>query len=266
VLDTIPVLLYHSVPREDERGDRLSVPYELFCGHMDAVVASQRVPVSVSQLANGLRGRTRLPERSVAITFDDGFENNLRAIEALATRGLRATLYLTTGKSGSAQLLTPRQIEVLAHGTDYVEIGAHSVSHPYLDELEPMEVWAEVTHSKQYLEHLLGWPIRSFAYPYGAYSSLVREVVVAAGFQSAAAVKNALSHSADDPFAIARWTVGRGTSVQKLDEVLCGRGARHAWSGERLRTRGYRGARRVRRRVIGAGGGIAADARDEARA
>jgi peptidoglycan/xylan/chitin deacetylase (PgdA/CDA1 family) len=264
VLDAIPVLLYHSVPRADEGGDRLSAPYELFCSHMDAVVASRRVPVSISQLADGLRGRTRLPERSVAITFDDGFENNLRAIEALATRGLTATLYLTTGTSGSAQLLTPRQIETLARSTDYVEIGAHSVSHPYLDELEPMEVWAEVTHSKQYLEQLLGRPIRSFAYPYGAYSGLVREVVVAAGFQSAAAVKNALSHSADDPFAIARWTVGRGTTVQKLDEVLRGRGAHRAWSGERLRTRGYRGARRLRRRVIGSPRRAAVGRLDEA--
>jgi len=251
VVDAIPVLLYHSVPQADEGGDRLSVPYELFCSHMDAVIASERVPVSITQLADGLRGRTRLPERSVAITFDDGFGNNLRAIEALATRGLRATLYLTTGKSGSAELLTPRQIEALAQGTDYVEIGAHSVTHPYLDELEPMEVWAEVTHSKQHLEQLLGLQIRTFAYPYGALSGLVRELVVAAGFQSAAAVKNALSHSADDPFAIARWTVGRATSVQKLQELLSGRGAVRAWSGERLRTRGYRRARRLRRSVIG---------------
>jgi peptidoglycan/xylan/chitin deacetylase (PgdA/CDA1 family) len=263
VLDAIPVLLYHSVPRAHEDSDRLSVPYELFCSQMDAVVASRRIPVSVSQLADGLRGRTRLPERPVAITFDDGFANTLRAVEAIRERRLFATVYLTTGARASA--LGREQIEALGRRPDHVEIGAHSVSHRYLDELERAEAWAEVANSKRHLERLLGSPIRSFAYPYGAHSSLARELVVAAGFQSAVAVKNALSHSGDDPFAIARWTVGRGTSMEKLDEVLCGRGAPRAWRGERVRTRGYRGARRARRRVVGAGGGIAEDARDEAR-
>jgi peptidoglycan/xylan/chitin deacetylase (PgdA/CDA1 family) len=264
VVDAIPVLLYHSVPRADEDVDRLSVPYELFCRHMDAVVASQRVPISISRLADGLRGRTRLPERCVAITFDDGFANTLRAVKAIRERRLFATVYLTTGARASA--LAREQIEALGRRPDHVEIGAHSVSHRHLDELERAEVWAEVANSKRHLERLLGSPIRSFAYPYGAHSTLVREVVVAAGFHSAVAVKNALSHPADDPFAIARWTVGRGTNVQKLDEILRGRGVPHAWSGERLRTRGYRGARRLRRRVIGASGRIAAEARGEARA
>ena len=54
--------------------------------------------------------------------------------------------------------------------------------------------------------------VHSFSYPHGCYDHRVRSAVVEAGFRSAVAVKNALSHDHDDPFAIARWTVTAGTS------------------------------------------------------
>jgi peptidoglycan/xylan/chitin deacetylase (PgdA/CDA1 family) len=105
MLDAIPVLLYHSVPRAVDDGDRLSVSHELFCTHMDAVVASERVPLTINQLADGLRGRRPLPPRPVLITFDDGYRNNLAAIELLGERGLRATIYVTTGTISSSVML-----------------------------------------------------------------------------------------------------------------------------------------------------------------
>jgi hypothetical protein len=94
-------------------------------------------------------------------------------------------------------------------------------------------------------------PIDSFAYPYGAYDARVRGAVIAAGYRSAAAVKNAVSHRDDDPFAIARWTVTSATPAKRLADVLDGRGVPLGWTRERLRTRAYRTARRQRRRLLG---------------
>jgi hypothetical protein len=94
-----------------------------------------------------------------------------------------------------------------------------------------------------------GAAVVSFAYPHGAYDGRVRLAVIGAGYRSAAAVKNALSHPADDPFAIARWTVTAGTPASRVAGVLDGEGAPHAWARERLRTRAYRTARRGRRRI-----------------
>jgi hypothetical protein len=92
-------------------------------------------------------------------------------------------------------------------------------------------------------------PVRSFAYPHGAYDERTRKAVVDAGYGSAAAVKNAISHADDDPFAIARWTVTAGTPAARIAAVLEGEGVPRAWVRERLRTRAYRGARRRRRRI-----------------
>jgi peptidoglycan/xylan/chitin deacetylase (PgdA/CDA1 family) len=251
MVDAIPILLYHSVPRGGalDGADRLAVAGERFASHLDAIVASGRAALTIGEIAEGLRGERPLPERAVAITFDDGYENTPDAIELLCERGLRASLYVTTGQVGSEHMIGHDQLRRLAGLPDAVELGAHTVTHPRLDELSLPEIEREVSDSKRWLEQLLERPVVSFAYPYGAYDRRVRQAVIAAGFHSAAAVKNAISHGGDDPWAIARWTVCGDTDAERIVRILDGRGVRRAWRHERLRTRGYRTVRRLRRRI-----------------
>jgi len=119
-----------------------------------------------------------------------------------------------------------------------------------VDEIARPAAREEIRASKAVLEDALGHALRSFAYPHGAYDAAVRRLVVDAGFESAAAVKDALCHEADDPFAIARWTVRREASASDLVAVASG-AAPLAWGHERRRTLAYRHLRRARR-LIGA--------------
>jgi peptidoglycan/xylan/chitin deacetylase (PgdA/CDA1 family) len=180
------------------------------------------------------------------VTFDDGYGDFLDAAELLAAAGLPATLYMTTGQVGAARMLTRQQLQSLGGS---VEVGAHSRTHPRLDELAPGRLRDEVQGSKADLEDLRQQPTHSFAYPHGDHDRQVRQAVVDAGFDSAATVKNAFSHDRDDPFAIARITVTAGTTEERIGQLLQGRGAPAAWTGERRRTRAYRSYRRVRRRL-----------------
>jgi peptidoglycan/xylan/chitin deacetylase (PgdA/CDA1 family) len=247
--DAIPVLLYHSVPPASDP-DPLSVPQELFRDHMEAVTASGRSPVSVGELAAGLRGEKALPTRPVAITFDDAYDDTPAAIDLVLSHGLTASVFVTTGQLDSGRMISSEQLERLSTQPDRVELGAHTVSHPFLDEISRDQVDWELGESKRTLEALIGRAVLSFAYPFGAYSREVRAAVVDAGFSSAAAVKNAISHPADDPWAIARWTVRGRTTAGQLERILAGDGAPRAWASERLRTRAYRTARRLRRRLL----------------
>jgi peptidoglycan/xylan/chitin deacetylase (PgdA/CDA1 family) len=243
----VPVLLYHSVEDHPSHGDRrYAVSLAEFEAHVDAVIASGRVPVQIGELAAALRGERALPERPVAITFDDGFANTYDAVEELLWRNLPSTVYVTTGEVGAPNRLAPAQLVELVRLSS-VEVGAHTVSHPRLDELAGEELMAEVAGSKMQLEDLTGVGVGSFSYPHGAYDQRAREAVIAAGYSSAVAVKNAISHPHDDPFAIARWTVTWGTSASRIAQVLEGERVPQAWSRERLRTRAYRTARRRRR-------------------
>jgi peptidoglycan/xylan/chitin deacetylase (PgdA/CDA1 family) len=247
---TIPVLLYHSVSDRPSQDEHFAVSAAMFEAHADAIQASGRVTVGITELASALRHERQLPERVAAITFDDGFADNYQAALSLAERGLRSTLYITTGALGTAHRLTHPQVAELARMTG-VEVGAHGVRHRYLDELRRSEIRDEVDSSKRELEDLIQGPVRSFAYPHGAYDAGVRQAVIDAGYHSAAAVKNAVSHLGDDPFAIARWTVTVETTTARVAEILDGCRVPRAWPGERARTRAYRRARRTRRRIAG---------------
>jgi peptidoglycan/xylan/chitin deacetylase (PgdA/CDA1 family) len=247
--DVIPVLLYHSVNDHAKPRDRpYSVSRACFAAHADAVRASGRMAIRMSELAAGLRSERPLPERCVAVTFDDGFADTYDAVQALLGRDISSTVYVTTGAVDTRDRLSCGGVAELARCPS-VEVGAHGVRHRYLDELDDHELTEEVRGSKTQLEDMTQVPVNSFAYPHGAYDSRAREAVVRARYSSAAAVKNAVSHAGDDPFAIARWTVTHGTPACRIAQVLEGEGLPRAWMGERLRTRAFRTARRQRRRM-----------------
>jgi len=241
----IPVLLYHSV---SDDGDAYAVGRAEFREHVRAIAASGRVPLDVTTLARGLRGEQPLPTRAMAVTFDDGFADTLAAVELLAVAGVASTVYVTSGHVARRGMLSGAGVAELA-AAPAVELGAHGVRHVRLDELAIGAIDEELTASRACLEDLVQAPVRSFAYPHGAYDRRVRSRVAAARYASAAAVKNALSHAGDDPLAVARWTVMRDTPAARVAEILEGRGAPLAWRRERLRTRGWRHVRRSRRRL-----------------
>jgi peptidoglycan/xylan/chitin deacetylase (PgdA/CDA1 family) len=249
VTTLIPVLLYHSVnDQATARNRQWTVSPQSFASHLDAVAASGRSAMTVTEIADGLRRERPLPARPVGITFDDGFADSYEALRALLGRGLAATMYVTTSEIGAHDRLSALQLAELA-GMASVELGAHAVRHRRLDELLDRELTSEVRESKTRLEDMVQSRIDSFAYPHGAHDGRVRAAVAAAGYRSAAAVKNVLSHDRDDPFAVARWTVTAGTSAARVAEVLEGERVARAWAGERLRTRAYRAARRSRRQL-----------------
>jgi peptidoglycan/xylan/chitin deacetylase (PgdA/CDA1 family) len=246
-LEPIPVLLYHRVAADS--GDRYAVSPEAFREHVQAIVASGRTPASMAWVAATLRGSRALADRLVAITFDDGFEDTPCAVSELVKHNLCATVYVTTGMLDRAGGLSRSQLRTLSEMGDAVELGAHTVSHPHLDALPLAQVQREVAESKRQLELVLDRAVETFAYPHGAYDAAVRAAVIEAGYRCAAAVKNAISHPRDDPWAIARYTVTANTSAEQVRELLQGRGAPLAWQHVRVRTRAARTARRAMRRV-----------------
>jgi peptidoglycan/xylan/chitin deacetylase (PgdA/CDA1 family) len=247
----IPVLVYHAIETAPQRGlERWTTSLKSFRQHIDVIAASGRASLTVSEFAECLRGERPLHGDAVVVTFDDGYASTYDAVHELMRRGIASTVYVISGAVEHAGMLSHAQLEALVR-LDGVEIGAHSMSHPHLDELDSDAVEAEVSGSKRVLETMLDAPIRSFAYPHGSYDRSARAAVIAAGYRSAAAIKNAISHLEDDPFAIARWTMTAHTSPEELSRILHGDGVPLAWNQVRLRTRASRAARRTRRRLRG---------------
>jgi peptidoglycan/xylan/chitin deacetylase (PgdA/CDA1 family) len=253
VLSPVPILLYHSVSADppDWIADFTVTP-ATFRAHLDAVVASGREPITVSQLADGLRGRGQLPARPVLITVDDGFADFLdNAMPALAERKLPSTLYVTTGAlagRGNESVLPPAD---MLHAADLpgleaagVEIGAHSHTHRQLDLLSESQVADEVSRSRDLLAETLGHPVRSFAYPHGYWRAKVLRLVKATGFDSACTVGEALCSARDHPLALPRLMIRAGTDASAITAWLNGSRARVLRPQHRLLAYGWRQCRR----------------------
>ena len=94
------VLYYHRIasPRLDPW--RTSVSPETFDSHLDLLRSEMRV-LSLAELVSARR-HGQIPERAVAITFDDGYVDNLeQALPRLERYHLPAVFYIATGLVGT---------------------------------------------------------------------------------------------------------------------------------------------------------------------
>ena len=137
---------------------------------------------------------------ALLLSFDDGFASDLPLAQALNSIGARATFFLLFNKPGFN--FAP-QLETLG-----MEVGAHTLQHPYLSRCNPQQAFEEVGRIRPYLERKVGHPVFSFAYPYGDYVAFdtsgpfVLNAVGAAGYLSARTTRETDFNITDssDPF------------------------------------------------------------------
>ncbi|MFI6124347.1 polysaccharide deacetylase family protein [Streptomyces sp. NPDC051064] len=260
VAPPIPVLLYHAVMDDPpEWIAEFTVTPREFAAQLDAIGACGRTPVPVGALVAHLAGREPLPDRPVVLTFDDGFADLPGpTAEALAGRSMPATAYLTTGaltRSGGGSLLPPAPMMSLAQAPlleQYgMEVGGHTVTHAQLDTLPAAALRSELVDSRKVLEDVLGHEVAHLAYPHGYNSVRVRRAARAAGYESAVAVRHALSSGRDEPYRIARLILRRSHTVRDIERWMAGEGARVAPFPDSLPTVGWRWYRRGRAAVRG---------------
>ena len=250
----VPILMYHEVAGPADTDSPLAVPPAAFADQIAALAEGGFTSVTVAALTAAWAGQGVLPERPVVITFDDGFADFYEtALPVLAEHAFTATMFVTTGWIAGAvpparprpgRMLTWQQLaESAAAG---VEIGAHSHSHPQLDQLSPARLAGELTVSRRLLEDRLEAPVPGMAYPFGYSDSEVRNAVRAAGYRYACAVANATADPDADPFAIPRLTIGRGTRLETFARVVRGQQVPLIYARNRSLTKGYAVVRRTR--------------------
>lgn len=244
--DLTPILLYHDVVR-GVPANPWQIRVDDLARDLDAALESGRLVQSAAELDAALRARPVTDAARCAVTFDDGYASFADlAWPLLVERDLPVTLFVTTGSLDTPGMLTAGDVAGLAG--PLVEVGAHTVTHPHLDLLPAAAARDEIRGSRDRLAELLGAEPPGFAYPHGSHHRLLPAIVAGCGFTYAYAVKDALSHPDDDPYARARLTVLAGTDRRRVRQWLVGRGAPRAWAGERLRTRVYRHVRAARMR------------------
>src|SRR5206468_549762 len=121
---------------------------------------------------------------SVALTFDDGYEDNYTyAFPLLHEHEAAATIFLTIGAlerdravlekmrairdSTDAEVAPLSWTQVAEMRNAGIDFGSHTYSHANLARLSDDAAHSELARSKQIMEERLGVPVTSLAYPYG---------------------------------------------------------------------------------------------------
>jgi peptidoglycan/xylan/chitin deacetylase (PgdA/CDA1 family) len=160
--------------------------------------------------------------KSVAITFDDGCETDLLyAAPVLRQMKFGATFYITTGFLGKPGYLTPAQLRELS-GLGF-EIGCHSMTHPYLTDLNGADLHREVAGAKTQLEQILGTAVEHFSCPGGRHDRRVSEAARIAGYLTVATSRIQRNSRNSDLLALGRTAVMRSTDLTTFEQICRGR-------------------------------------------
>lgn len=210
------ILMYHIINNPETPEEvRYACPPECFDKHMQQLKSNGFNPVSLDQIEQHLLFDKPLPDKAVAITLDDGFEDNYtHAFPILAKHNIPATIFLISGLIDSTNkwmssraysqrnMLNWQQISVMDQ--QLISFGAHTVTHPKLTELDNALADCEIRSSKKTIEDKLGKACKHFAYPYGLFNTDNRNSAEAAGFSLACSTRSGFNDSQRDPFSLHR--------------------------------------------------------------
>lgn len=119
------ILLYHGVTKQSHRGIENSshkqIPAGEFERQMERLSKEYRVlPLREIVL---LSSRRALPDHSVAVTFDDGFENNYNvAFPILQRLRIPTTFFLSSGHIGTGKIFWVDKVEYLLNETAQADL------------------------------------------------------------------------------------------------------------------------------------------------
>ena len=215
------VLVYHRV--SDDR-DPLALSPAKFRRQMEYLAANGFQGLD-AVTALDLLAAGQLEPRTVAITFDDGFEDVLdNAHPVLAGLGFSATVFVATaviGGDGSYDFAVPgastlswEQIREL-DASNVLRFEPHSRTHD--DDARD-----EIAESKAELEQQIGRETHAFCYPSGFVGPREGELTRQAGFRYGLTCEPGLNTASTDPYFIHRVHIDGTDSLRTFSAKVAG--------------------------------------------
>lgn len=165
----IPVLCYHGFTDDSKSGRGES--YERFESLLEFLSKNGYASCFPGEVISG----SKLPERKVIFTFDDGSKSHVRAAQILEKYGFKGIFFVIPDRirETDEKFLTRGEIQLLAeHGH---LIGAHGFQHKSMVD-SVLELKASQESSKKILRTIVGerqHTISNFAFPFGYYNNQI---------------------------------------------------------------------------------------------
>ncbi|MCM0758014.1 polysaccharide deacetylase family protein [Sporomusa sphaeroides DSM 2875] len=208
----IPILMYHRIATVP--GERNSLPPEKFKEQLDYLQQHGYNPITLIDLYKHYSHQVPLPPKPVILTFDDGYEDNyLTALPLLRERNMRATVFPIANWVGKEnkwenfnhQLTrTMNWNQLKAWRAAGMEIGSHTLEHPFLTQCDETRLDKEFRDSKAILQENLGSTIEFLCYPYGFFDDKTIHAARKNGYKGALAIYDNAPLWRQDLFALPR--------------------------------------------------------------
>ncbi len=218
------VVFYHRVA--ESIANPWSISTDNFVKHLD-LIADLATFASLDDTIRTQKKQIR-ETHSVAITFDDGYAENLdRAIPELIRRKIPCTYFVTTNHVENQKffehdiarkepLCVNSISEIRWMANNGIQIGGHTASHIDLGKPWPRErLLIEISDSRKKLQDWTGQEIAYFAFPYGFPKNMSQaaiDMVFESGFRAFVSAYGGLNFPGGDSFHISRFHGECGTA------------------------------------------------------
>lgn len=185
----VPILMYHHIQSSQEASQknqqRLTVDTHIFDNQMSYLLQAGYNSLSVDELVNSLKTKTKVPNKSLVITLDDGYKDAYtNAFPILNKYHLKANLMIPTGLLGNPDYLSWDDLKRMVD-TGLAFAYDHTWSHANLSTLSDEKIKTEILTAKVQLEEKLGKTVNIFAYPYGLENQRIINILQTNGFIAA---------------------------------------------------------------------------------
>lgn len=200
--DNAVILVYHNVSTSTP--PVTSVSPETFREHMNYLHEHHTV-LPLQQIVESLQNNQSLPDKAVAITFDDGYGNIYdNAHPILQEFEFPYTIFVNPPLIGKAhyQLDWQQVKEMASQGVSFANHGNHHTHMLTRENNETEEVWLQrsiddVQQAEQQLTEKLGYSLKYFAYPYGEFNNKLKKRLTELGYISFAQHSGAIASYSD---------------------------------------------------------------------
>lgn len=201
----VPIIMYHSVNPDAKPENRLSVSVETFQRQMLFLHRNHYNIMPLEILADLIKRGKRLPPKSIALTFDDGYKDNYTyAFPILKKYHIPVTVFVIFDEVGRADRLSWEEIKEM-RDSDIITFGSHALGpEPLINIKSPEELKRQIYDSKIKLEEKLKEKVNLFSYTQGMFTEQIRKLVIDAGYKSAVATNPGRNYPNDDIFALKR--------------------------------------------------------------
>lgn len=201
------VLMYHMIsehlPKNQSKFNRLRVTPKEFEKQLIWLKQNGFKSFTLSELVQ----LENIPEKSVVLTFDDGYEDNFtNAFPLLQKYDFKATIYIVlnrfennwatdkdldkaSNELNNEKMLSDEQIKIMIE-SGLIEIGSHTLDHVNLPKVNKEEKEKQLLESKKQIENIFNIKCDSFAYPFGFYDKDSVEIVKNVGYTNATTTVN----------------------------------------------------------------------------